>query len=344
MSLLHEFAIDPESIPSWNKWKFKYFFEQCGLHHGRLISDFAKDGWFTHALKQLEEGVNEINETDFSAIHALIEQAILNQSNSPKVAKGCRDCSSYDSEKTWIENAFIENDSEEEKAFHTIISDKQVDKQPDNFLVAEEIQENTKRWKKLWEIPREIRIPRKADEMAKCVSLLFRLTESDCVLLVDPNFRPSFNYQINDYTSIPKRFVEALKAFVWEAKLWDKKEIQYHVCLKNRTEEDALDDLKPLYKRDLQNIVPPALKLNIIFWKKRYRGKSFHARYVLTKVGGFRFDHGLDIDDRGNGETDVSLLDTKLHEEVWKDFYDGYKNPASAPFELIDYMEIQSGN
>lgn len=337
MSLLHEFAIDPESIPSWNKWKFKYFFEQCGLYHGRLISDFAKDGWFKHALKQLEERVNEINETDFSAIHALIEQAILNQSNSPKVAKGCRDCSSYNSEKTWIANALIENDPQNGKPFHTIISDKQLDNHPDNFLFAENIQEDTP----LWKIPRETRIRRKANEMAECVSLLFRLTESNCILLVDRNFKP--DYRNGSYVPVPNRFIEPLKAFVEKGKASNIRKLQFNVCFSPRDENNR-KDLKSLYQESLSNIPLDDFELNIIFWKKRRSGKSFHARYVLSDIGGVRFDHGLDIDENGTGETDVSLLDSVIHQEIWNDFYEGYKNykkdPASASFELIGNIVI----
>ena len=58
-----------------------------------------------------------------------------------------------------------------------------------------------------------------------------------------------------------------------------------------------------------------------------------YARYVLTDVGGIRFEHGLDT---GRNDTDTSLLATELYEPRWREFQlEEYQNEPDKPFESV---------
>src|SRR5258708_10581398 len=45
--------------------------------------------------------------------------------------------------------------------------------------------------------------------------------------------------------------------------------------------------------RWLQGILPPGAKLTLYAWKERNGGEDFHARYLLTDIGGISVDAGF---------------------------------------------------
>lgn len=46
--MILEFALDPVTVNDWQS--FKYIVDQCGVHHGRLISRFPHE-WVKKAIK-----------------------------------------------------------------------------------------------------------------------------------------------------------------------------------------------------------------------------------------------------------------------------------------------------
>lgn len=79
----------------------------------------------------------------------------------------------------------------------------------------------------------------------------------------------------------------------------------------------------------------------IVRWRERDGGDGFHARYVLTELGGIRFDCGLDPGHPGR-TTDVTLLDRNLHAQRWEAFQlaDTDKADRRSAFDLADTVSI----
>lgn len=49
-------------------------------------------------------------------------------------------------------------------------------------------------------------------------------------------------------------------------------------------------------------------------------GERFHARYILTDIGGCRIEKGLDEGQESGETTDIGLLDLPLYNQRWKEF------------------------
>lgn len=321
--LLHEFAIDPDIFIDW--CTFRYFIDQCGVHHGRLISRFPSSHW--------ERLVNESCNRNFTVMerHSLVER--LAQLKS-KLVKSRRD---YNPDNSWVENVKLQFDNH--RPFRAVIELTQpVD--DDRFLIAETVHEKTKHWA----VPREIRIQRQADKMAECVSLLFQVSKR--ILLVEPHFKPKRNGNPKTgfvyKNDIPDRFKTSLRAFIEEAKKQNKSKIEYHICFDIYDEENK-GRIEEIFRDELIKIVPSDFEFNLVIWKEGSSGKAFHARYVLTNAGGMRFEHGLDEGKKGQ-QTDVSLLDPVVHEEALNDIdLEKYEeDPTSMPFELIGKITVST--
>ncbi|GEM_PF-438181 len=320
--LLHEFAIDPEIFTDW--CTFRYFIDQCGVHHGRLISRFPSD-W--------EKLVRESCDRNFTTMQRRSLEERLIQMRS-KLLKSGRD---YNREKTWVENTKSQH---EVRPFRAVIV-KANQGNPTVFLVAESVHEQMKPWA----VPREIRIPRRANEMAECVSMLFQVSKR--ILLVDPYFKPKRKTERNGENSwfsyqdtIPYQFKESLKAFIEEARERKKSKMEYHICFDNDDKENK-ERIAEIFCEQLPQIIPTDFEFTLVIWKAHVHGKAFHARYVLTDTGGMRFEYGLDEGRKGQ-QTDVSLLDPSVHKEALSDVdletYD--EDPAKKSFELVGTILI----
>jgi hypothetical protein len=80
--------------------------------------------------------------------------------------------------------------------------------------------------------------------------------------------------------------------------------------------------------------IPRGVVLKIVRWSEQAGGEKFHARYILTDIGGVRFDVGLDSGDPGQ-TTDVSLLDFTLYRQRWDDY-----QQATAEFKYEDEVVV----
>ncbi|MFQ5631188.1 MAG: hypothetical protein ACE5I1_20645, partial [bacterium] len=214
---------------------------------------------------------------------------------------------SYDPALSWLNNAETRHSF---NPFHAIISNANPRNQHE-ILVADELDESNP----LWDVPREIHIPRKADALSIRLAKLLQISTE--ILFVDPHFRPQQN-----------RFRNTLQRFLAEAVNGHSKlqRIEYH--LKEYPDESA-DNFKNNCKTNLPSIIPHGLEILIIRWRQKENGESLHARYVLTDRGGVRIDYGLPEGNEGE-TTDVSLLTHSLYLQRWAD----YQKETSA-FEFV---------
>lgn len=295
--MLHEYALDPVVLSNWHS--FRYFYEKFGVAHGRLISRFPKK--WKRMVYEACGGCGDIERKRIEEKLRDIDAMLLPTGRS------------YDVNLPWLNNAEVQHRLQ---PFHAIIANENPRK-VDEILIADEIEENMP----LWKVSREIPVPRKAADLAKCLATL--LQNSTEILFIDPHFRP---YE-SRYKNALRHFVEV--AFANNRKF---KRIEYHL-------EENPDATAVFFEREccdkIPAIVPHGIEIIFIRWKQRDGGESLHPRYVLTDHGGVRIEHGLDEGNEGE-TTDISLLDEALYRQRWKDF-----QKATAAYDFVDEVVVK---
>ena len=304
--MIYEFAVDPVALNNWQH--FRYLIEKFGVEHGRLISEFP-DKWRSMVYAACDDNYNrgQIGEIERKRIF----ERLINISD--KLVRLNR---KYNSEKEWLENA---EEQHSIKEFRAIVSIINPNGQP-HILNASEIDETNP----LWKVPRERVIQRKSAKLAECAKML--LCASKEILFIDPHFSPKL-----------RRFTDTFSCLVdyaFENKMPQRLELHVEHTYKSKSYDEWDADCK----RNLPQIVPKGHSLKIIRWEEKSGGDKPHPRYVLTEIGGIRYDFGLDKWD-GVGEektTDVSLLDSLVYEQRWND----YQNNTTT-FELVDEIIVE---
>lgn len=277
--MLREFAIDPEAVNNWKD--FRHFVDQCGVEHGRLISEFPRK-WRRY--------VYEVSASCGDIERARIEERLktigdkLVASNRP-----------YDGKKSWLSNAETQHLT---RPFHAIISKSNPSGSP-AICIADDIDENTACWRPL----RQKIVSRRAAELAECAAPLFRISRE--LLLVDPYFKPTDGKWRRSLKTLLTRAVR-------ENSKLERLEVHAEANL-----SAALWDSE--CRKELPKYVPKGYTLRVLRWRQRSDGPKLHARYILTEKGGLQIDHGLD-DVSDSETTHVMLLDKAFHVQTWGRF------------------------
>lgn len=299
--MIHEFAVDPVSVSNWQN--FRYLIDKFGVEHGRLISRFPGK-WKRMVYDACTENYDSGQTTEIQRTQIEVRLESINN----KLVKLNR---SYDSKKAWLKNAEEQHSVNE---FRAIISVSNPRSHP-YILNAYEIDETNP----LWDVPRERIVPRKAYALAACAKMLLMISKE--IIFVDPHFDPK-----------KERFLATFKyliQFAFQNRLPERLEL--HV--------EYTDKLAPLesWRDDCRKIVPKDFTLKIMRWNRSFGGDKPHPRYVLTEMGGIRYDYGLDEwEGKGQTTTDVSLLDPVVHGQRWKDYH-----KSDTTFDCIDEIEIK---
>jgi hypothetical protein len=213
----------------------------------------------------------------------------------------------FDPAVPWFVNAEANR-----SAFCAVISSANPNRH-DNVLVADDIQRNDPHWN----VPREKPIERNAAAMADCTAKL--LAHAREILFVDPHFDPA-----------KSRYRNTLKAFLEKVPDPAKvKRIEYH--LSNRL---SWQFFQQEYTERVSRLLRQGVTVTFIRWQEAGGGDSLHPRYILTDLGGIRFEHGLDEEPDGP-TVDVSLLDRNLYNARWKDY-----QRETSTFSFVDELEV----
>lgn len=299
--MIHEFAVEPAVLSTWDQ--FRYFSENFGMEQGRLISRFPKR-W----KKLVYEACATISDVERKRIETRLGQ----ESFDRKLLNKGRQ---YDSDHTWLVNAEAHQGTAD--PFRAIIATDNP-RACDAVRLAAELDQTDI----LWTVNREDRIPRTATALAAASSKL--LQYSRAVLIVDPYFDPS----------VP-RFLNVFRAFVNELGLPSRLLRRFELHTSNQR-SGTTDHWGDICRARLLPLLSEGNTLRVVRWSQRPGGEVFHARYVLSDLGGIRFEAGLD--EGPNGETtDVSLLNSNVREARWRDFPESV--PAAAP-QTTTYVRV----
>ncbi|MCC6127479.1 MAG: hypothetical protein IT426_21180 [Pirellulales bacterium] len=292
--MLYEFAVAPDAVSRWEP--FRYLTEKFGAEHGRLISRLPKR-WEDAVLSAC---------TDCGPV----EKLRITERLAHMKARLTRLARPYDHGHTWLKNA---EDEYSRKPFRAIIAAKNLNRK-DFVLEIAELEENTN----CWYVPRELCVPRTSNDMANCVKGLF--AHSNEILFVDPHFAPEH-----------ERYRATLSMFLRVAHSNGKsfRRIEYHL-----KKTSTFDFFSQECNTKLSHRLPQGVEITFIRWKELACSEELHPRYVLSELGGVRFERGLDCGEPKQ-TTDVSLLSEALHKSRW----DNYQKQTAA-FAFEDEVSI----
>ncbi|MBT7443199.1 MAG: hypothetical protein HN790_04455 [Methylococcales bacterium] len=299
--MIHEFAIEPEAMAS--SWEtFRYLIEKFDIHKGRVIARFPKK-W----ERMVYSAAGKLK----PVARKRIEEKLRRSGKRKLISTG----RIYDTQTNWLENAF---QSHQQKPFRSIVALE--NSAHDGVLHPDDLDDELPPLA----IKREQRIPRTATDIAKTVAPLLGVSKT--LLLVDGHFRP----QRPKYQAVVKAIINAATQ--------DNHTIvrfEYH-CLGGAKKPPTSEFHR--HCQFLSELLPKNISLTIIRWDDETVAEDFHARYVLTDIGGIRIDRGLDEGNQGE-TTDIGLLDHALYLERWRCFQKG-----QSPYQFIDEKIVTSSS
>ena len=271
--MLYEYAVEPQAIGS--DWQtFRYLFEKFGFDRGRLISKFPK--YWIREVYRAAEGLPDVQ-------RKRIEVA-LNQAKKNKVVRCGRPYNP--ALGGWLDNALAQQAVE---PFRAIIAGTRRAGQ-DAVLVADEVDE----LHPLMISPHTWQVPRVGSALAEAIGPMLR--SARILLFVDRFF------DIRE-----KRYQETLEACldIVHSSGANKVRCEIHFC--DHDSRPSTDMIERDAHRWLRGVIPNRMSIALYAWKEKTGGEDFHARYLLTDVGGINVDAGFSAEkDRQKRPTRVA--------------------------------------
>lgn len=296
------YALEPDCYVEWGGVGLLH--DAFGFDKGRLVSRFPSD-WLTLVKQRIQGMPHGLKMKD--------AEIRLQQMRRRLIPEHDR---SYDRSKVWIENA---THSHSQRNFACVIC-RQQSGMDSSCLGVDELSETDERWRSKHD---EV-VDRTPTNISKAASLL--IDRSREILFVDPYFMQG---QKN-----LSRWSDSLQSFysIISASQVPKSRVEYHV----RVESDisAIDFAQKCKTELSASGFLPNPSLKILRWYEVLSKDAMHARYILTDVGGLRYDAGLDVGNPGK-TTDVSLIGQAL----WKKRFEQYQ-VGKSPFKLCDVLVL----
>lgn len=300
--MLFEYAVEPQAIgSSWQN--FRYLIEKFGFDRGRLISRLPSK-WEKSVIKAAKEaGVPDIK---MASIVERLRGAKLSVIDYGR---------SYNSERSWIDNALIEHNR---APFHAIIAQHSLAGNA-AVLPVGDIDEQ----QPYMAVAQCRAVPRESVSIAEALSGFLRA--SSRIVFVDPFFDP--------YNARYKSTLRACLNVVKKKNPSATCEIHYRY----HDNKPANTELEKEAAKLFIGVIPDDLVVSVYCWRQKKGGADFHARYLLTDRGGVSVDAGFSAEG-GHQTTDMHLLSGEMTQTrlaaFARDAFD---------FELIEpVLEIRS--
>ena len=302
----YEYAVEPRTIAAdWHTCR--YISEKFGFDRGRLLSLYPR--------KWLELAKLAIDETD--GLSDIDKKKVIEKLLQLKRNCSIRSNRDYNPDlPEWINNAIAQQAID---PFHAIIAMENPGNE-DFILQASDVDDSHP----LFSVPHECRIQREAKSLAEAMRLMLKAAHH--VLFVDAYYDPfKIEYQ---------NTLRACLGFV-------RSDSPGLVCEVHHTEYrngPPTGEIQNNAHEIFRDVIPDGLKLSIYRWREKDCGEDFHARYLLTDIGGIRVDAGFSAE--GSHEsTDMSLMAT----EVWQYRMRPFKRDANV-YELVEPVLELSAN
>lgn len=256
--MLLEYAVEPKAIGS-NWQDFRYLIEKFGFDRGRLISQFPKN-W----VREVYEASEDFN---------TIERARLVESlNRAKQSKLLRSRRTYDPLSEWMANALAQQGV---TPFRAIIAQANAHNHA-SVVVASELDEG----EALMDSPQTWPVPRIGSAMADAVSPL--LISARTILFVDRFFN------VRD-----PRYKETLKACLDVVHSSGSRSARCEIHYCDHESRPPFEVLERDAPRWLRGVIPAGMSVVLYAWNEKDGGEDFHARNLLTDIGGVSVEAGF---------------------------------------------------
>lgn len=257
--MLFEYAVEPQAIgSSWER--FRYLIEKFGFDRGRLISQFPK-AW----LKEVYTASAKMKPIE----RARLEVA-LNQAKQHKVIRSGRP---YDpAVGDWLQNAVAQHAV---SPFHAIIADQNPASIAGVLAVDEADELNPLMVSAhTWDVERV--------GLSLAAAMRPLLASAKTVLFVDRFFDIS-----------KAQYQQTLKACldVIHASGAGGVRCEIHFC--DHDKRPPPEFVEREAHKWIRGVLPAGMSLVLFSWKERASGADFHARYLLTDVGGINVEAGF---------------------------------------------------
>lgn len=298
--MLHHFAIEPEVFNTWKD--FRYFWDQCGYSHGRLIAGFpSQQDWGRMVLD------------------ACASESPGNKSKITERLKEYRNkvvsrTASFDRSKTWVENAIA---AHRQAPFNAVIAKSGG---PPPIIEADAVSNDNPPWK----VQRGRCFERTTDGLIEAVGPFLRASSE--IIFVDQWFRPKDSYcrSLRALLQVAREGVNVTK-------------FEYHLNASDSAERNwsaaefrsSLERQSRAWRLFSDPKLPP---LTFVRWAQHEGLDNFHGRYILTNRVGIMFHHGFD---EGHGTNDGVILDDELWGERREKFRVG-----SSELEFVDAWQV----
>lgn len=289
--MIYEFALEPALVATWGKLsEYRYFFDKFGLGQPRIVSQYPKlKNWRRQILLQAA-GASGMELQRITALITIFSERMIS-----------REGSSYDGNRSWLENA---EEEDERCPFHAILSLANP-RSRHAVLIGPDLGLNND---PKWHLKNEEVVPRKAEAMARCLATM--LCNCSEVLFIDPHFGP-------EESRYRRPFESFLRCLLTNRVGSMPARIELHTSWKSSTEFFTCE-----CERQMPQIVPEGVTVSLKRWKQNESGQRLHNRYILTDIGGVRFGAGLDENRNDpDGDTDeVSLMNRETYLKRWAQY------------------------
>ncbi|HUP79233.1 MAG TPA: hypothetical protein VM260_11825 [Pirellula sp.] len=277
--MIKEYAVDPEGLGRLGpSWQLM---DSIGIEHGRIIARFPKT-WVECIYDAVEKSCPEIEKATIVERLNLLKKFVVRCAVSrPFVGN------------SWLDNAITADLS---NPFAAIITEQRVGEN-ERLLHPFDAHSTDRKWK----IKRGRIVKRTESAIAECVVPLTSISKH--IRFVDP-YCPT--ERLNVIHEILTRTAEAIPR---------DRTIEIHA---SKLKSKPIEEIKSEITKRLLSKLPIFREITVVLWDADEFSKKIHARYVLTNLGGMRFDYGLQRDD--DEETEVELMSNDLYDDRWSDF------------------------
>ena len=292
--MLKRIAIEPEARADWTA--FCLLKGQFGVECGRLIPEYPGK-WRRRVLEAVarREKKGELPPVRAKAIK---DRIVSDWKFSALVSAGV----DFDPKQRWLVNA------EQSDKFSAIVAAANPRRCP-KVLVADGLDTEDERFA----VPRQANVSRKAAHMAEAAAVLLESARE--MQIIDPHFNPTvrrWQKPLLEFLKVGSRSGAALR------------KLRIHTRLPGSKDRRGLDvdRIAEECRRMLENHLPSETDAQLFLWESKESGQRFHARYLITELGGLQFDHGFDEGSSLDDKTVVTLMGNEHFKDVRLGFAD----------------------
>lgn len=295
--MIQEYALEPEMVARADRVLGGRLLSGFKMGKGRIVARYPKK-W----KRQVWDAFNDTSDIDRTRLEVLVNGLFEFAAPRGEVH--------WDPDATcWLDNAVVEH---QRLPFHAIIARSNPGKHS-HVVSARALLEGTA---PLWEAVGSCVVERKADLMADMIAPV--LKRGSILLFVDPHFGPE-----------RPRYRRALESFLKCVKERTGAPPKRVEILTSADKTGSRSFFETECQKRLRQCVPEGMRVAIRRLQEKPGGEGLHNRYVLTELGGVRFDYGLDEGNSGTTD-DLSLLERHVYEQRWRQYVgnDGGPPPA----------------